>query len=118
MRILPTLLLLTSTGALDRFNYDRTQGNNYGPKDWGRVDCHDVATCVSIRMMMDSGKGIDRNIVPSTHIAHNPSEYSLDGQPTGTNSIRSYPTMARKICAVIAAVRVRVINGINNLQSI
>jgi hypothetical protein len=32
---------------LDQFNYGSTKGNNYGPKDWGKIQCPDVNTCVS-----------------------------------------------------------------------
>jgi hypothetical protein len=30
----------------DTFNYDISRGTNYGPKEWNRVQCSDVATCV------------------------------------------------------------------------
>ena len=32
----------------DAFNYGVTVGNNYGPKDWGKVECTDHRTCVSL----------------------------------------------------------------------
>lgn len=41
-------VLLVSTviqASPDRFNYDVTKGNDYGPKDWGSVGCDNVATC-------------------------------------------------------------------------
>jgi hypothetical protein len=51
------LLVLASLGAWsldevaaqgsDTFNYDKTVGNNYGPKDWGEVSCANKDTCVS-----------------------------------------------------------------------
>ena len=35
----------------DQFNYRETDtsgaNNDYGPKDWGKVTCSDVLTCVS-----------------------------------------------------------------------
>jgi hypothetical protein len=33
--------------ADDTFNYDRTEGNNYGPEDWDRVSCDNLGDCVS-----------------------------------------------------------------------
>lgn len=37
----------SSTGTnLDVFNYHETINNDYGPKDWGKVNCNDLNTCV------------------------------------------------------------------------
>jgi hypothetical protein len=50
--VLCLLSLLSITGvdgSYDRFNYDVTdlENRNFGPADWGMVDCHDIETCVS-----------------------------------------------------------------------
>lgn len=29
----------------DRFNYDQTDGRDFGPRDWSRVTCDDVDRC-------------------------------------------------------------------------
>ena len=31
---------------LDRFNYDRTRGTDYGPVDWNQVSCTNLDTCL------------------------------------------------------------------------
>lgn len=31
----------------DRFNYRSTEGRNFGPADWGKVQCDNIANCVS-----------------------------------------------------------------------
>jgi hypothetical protein len=53
MRVLCLLFLLSITvvvdGSNDRFNYDVTdlENRNFGPADWGMVECDDIETCVS-----------------------------------------------------------------------
>jgi hypothetical protein len=52
MKVLAFLCLLSITavdGSYDRFNYDVTdlEDRNFGPADWGMVNCPDVETCVS-----------------------------------------------------------------------
>jgi len=34
-----------SLGAEDQFNYRETEGNDYGPEDWGQVTCDEVGEC-------------------------------------------------------------------------
>lgn len=40
-------LALTVTAQEDTFNYDSTSGKSYGPQDWDKVGCNNLATCVS-----------------------------------------------------------------------
>jgi hypothetical protein len=53
MKVLCLLSLLFVTavvdGLHDTFNYDVTdlENRNFGPADWGMVDCRDTETCVS-----------------------------------------------------------------------
>lgn len=41
------LLLVSVVSIEDTFNYDTTVGNEFGPSDWGQVQCDDD-TCVSV----------------------------------------------------------------------
>lgn len=44
------LVVLARSGSgqnEDQFNYRETVGNDYGPRDWGSVECEDLETCVS-----------------------------------------------------------------------
>jgi hypothetical protein len=36
---------VVSTSDLDKFNYDTTVGNDYGPSDWIEVGCLDLEVC-------------------------------------------------------------------------
>jgi hypothetical protein len=36
---------VVSTSDLDKFNYDTTVGNDYGPSDWIEVGCLDFQVC-------------------------------------------------------------------------
>eukprot|EP00542_Grammatophora_oceanica_P020995 CAMPEP_0194028994 /NCGR_PEP_ID=MMETSP0009_2-20130614/2856_1 /TAXON_ID=210454 /ORGANISM="Grammatophora oceanica, Strain CCMP 410" /LENGTH=525 /DNA_ID=CAMNT_0038668555 /DNA_START=24 /DNA_END=1601 /DNA_ORIENTATION=- len=50
MKVASIFLLLASTSIYaandDRFNYRGTEGNNYGPEDWGSVTCDDPNNCL------------------------------------------------------------------------
>ena len=39
--------LKTNGQGQDYFNYDATQGRDYGPPDWDEVSCSKVGQCVS-----------------------------------------------------------------------
>jgi hypothetical protein len=46
MNIAVTCFLTLTVVKSDTFNYDVSRGTNYGPKEWDRIQCSDVATCV------------------------------------------------------------------------
>lgn len=61
IRSLLCLIVFAAHGLLpalaqsqDRFNYNRTVGNNYGPKNWGKITCANKDTCV--RTVMKSNR--------------------------------------------------------------
>jgi hypothetical protein len=45
--VLTVYVATLAVNAEDTFNYDRTEGNNYGPEDWDRVSCDNLEDCVS-----------------------------------------------------------------------
>jgi len=49
LKLLAVSLSFLVTSSVDKFNYDKTdwESHDYGPEDWGNVECDDVATCVS-----------------------------------------------------------------------
>lgn len=49
LKLLAVSLSFLVASSNDKFNYDKTdwEAHDYGPKDWGNVECDDVATCVS-----------------------------------------------------------------------
>lgn len=46
----------------DRFNYDKTDGRDYGPEDWRQVSCDDVGQCVSGTDNDDDDDDLDRSV--------------------------------------------------------
>lgn len=50
MKLLISLLALVTivAGEEDDFNYQSTSGNDYGPEEWDKVGCNNLATCVSL----------------------------------------------------------------------
>jgi hypothetical protein len=55
MKITISILALATHKAAsqDVFNYDTTSGNSYGPEDWGKVKCDNLATCVRVIFAID-----------------------------------------------------------------
>jgi hypothetical protein len=41
------VLAALASASEDVFNYDSTSGTSFGPEDWDKVSCDNLATCVS-----------------------------------------------------------------------
>ena len=59
-----TFLPRSATSA-DLFNYRDTQGTDYGPQNWNRVQCPDLQSCVSMPVrnllcLLQYSKGVNR----------------------------------------------------------
>ena len=48
VQALALLSVVSREVGADDFNYRSTSGDDYGPKDWNKVECRDLDTCVSI----------------------------------------------------------------------
>ena len=47
VRAIALLSVFSSRVGADDFNYRFTTGDDYGPKDWDKVKCRDLDSCVS-----------------------------------------------------------------------
>uniref|UniRef100_A0A7S1UQX8 carbonic anhydrase n=1 Tax=Grammatophora oceanica TaxID=210454 RepID=A0A7S1UQX8_9STRA len=59
MKVLVVLTAATAVYAAndDRFNYRNSDGNNYGPEDWGRVSCSDKNVCLGWPDAWETARG-------------------------------------------------------------
>lgn len=96
LKLLALLLSFLTSSGNDKFNYGETDWNarDFGPADWGEVECSDVDTCVSAARNVLAGP----IVFLSTSHTHSLLP-SLAGLPIGKNWVLSFPTRTRRTCA-------------------
>ena len=51
------LLVHPTPGLDDHFNYRSTIGRDFGPADWGKVQCDNIANCVRAESLIGTAIG-------------------------------------------------------------